>query len=276
MRLQELFLIETSEEDRAVISLANAIYSYIQKFIPKKKPISMPSDDDDEFGQEDLSKYSKDIDKIDIKPKTLGKIGDLFDTPLTILNPVKIRLETPDGLLKELPMKDRKDIKKNGGNLYGMWDGEKKTILLNIEHITSGEIKTKIAHELRHALDDFKSKFRANTSTRYATPKKKEYQLKHDPELKAYQAQPREINARFTEVLHYLVSAIDRLVNSDLQPEYMRWRLLKDIQEAFTMYDISKFFPEKEKSKDYKRLMKRAVDFAQKEFLHKMKEKQKS
>jgi hypothetical protein len=37
------------------------------------------------------------------------------------------------------------------------------------------------------------------------------------------------------------------------------------LKRLLSAYDISTLFPEREKSKDYKRLIKRAVDFIQKE-----------
>ena len=60
MRLQELF--ETTEEDRALISLSSAIYARLQQYINIDQDYT---DEDDEV-------------------VAIGRMGDIFDTPIGV------------------------------------------------------------------------------------------------------------------------------------------------------------------------------------------------
>lgn len=269
MRLRELYLFESTEEDRAIISLANSIADYMTAHEDEFYPQSSGGDDygsyDDEY--DDFSDIGDD-DEISDEPIVLGKIGDLFNTPLTILEPVTLEIQTPDGLIER-----RK--KEEGGDLFGMadapvglWYEHNATLVINSDLIGKTRLQSTIAHELRHALDDYKSDFKIG-SGRYLTPKKKEHRkATNDPYVGnvAYLAQPSEINARFVQVLNSLVPTINRLAKQD--PARARDAIFRALERSMEANKISLLFPEKEKSKDYKRLMKRAVDFIDKELAH--------
>ena len=254
MRLQELFLTETTEEDRALISLAGPIFSKLSEFstVPLEK------------GQ----------------VLNMGTIGDLFDTPINILDPVKLSIWTNEDIVDDFVPEDKRseylgDSDSTGKrNIYGLWDADSNTIILNYDFIASNSIKSVITHELRHALDDYKSEFKAGKSKRYSTPRKKEHRkdysndpyASNDQKSQPYRAQPAEINARFSEVLHGITAQARHAMKRD--PAEMKPRLMRDLKKLLDMKHISDLFPEKEQSKDYKRLIKRAVDFIDKEVAH--------
>src|SRR5690606_24886705 len=103
MRLQELFLVETTEEDRALISLSSSVYSYIKKYAGKRL---------------------KDGEIVDV-----GTIGQLFNTPINILDPVRIQLWSHNDILKKFPRQassaDIEDPELEGEddrNILGFWD----------------------------------------------------------------------------------------------------------------------------------------------------------
>jgi len=141
-----------------------------------------------------------------------------------------------------------------------VWDGKNDVIILNKEYLTSNVMKSTITHELRHALDDYKSNFKANKSnSRYVIPKKK---IHRNSNLE-YLAEPAEINARFLQVLHYMIPVINRSVK--LPADQGNKLINNAFKKALGFYRILELFPEKEKSKDYKRLIKRGIDFIKKE-----------
>jgi hypothetical protein len=248
MKLYELFLKETTEEDRALISLASAINDYINQ-------------------NTDTSN----------KAVSIGTIGDLFDTPLPILNSISIILDTEQGILQRMKEENPDDVAENNEDVVGIWYSHNKTLVLDKDYIGSSEMKGIVAHELRHALDDFKSDFKANkpgTPTKknsYLTPKNKEHRrTTNDPYFGdiGYLAQPAEINARFLQVLNQMVSTIRQA--SGLPKDRVRPIVMQEFKNALTHYQISDLFPEKDQSKDYKRLIKRGVDFIDKELAHKI------
>lgn len=251
MRYSEI-ITETTEEDRALISLSRPIFSRIQDFsvIPLEKG----------------------------KVFNVGKIGDLFDTPINILDPVLISIWTNEDIIEDYVDEDKQseylsdDAKRH---VYGLWDANLNTIILNYDYIASNSIKSVITHELRHALDDYKSEFRANRSKKYSTPKNKMHRRDYgddpyvDPALKArpYLARPAEINARFAEVLHGITSQVQH-AGKKVDPSGLRDRVIWSLDKLMDQRHIKELFPEKEKSRAYKRLMKRAVDFVDKEIAY--------
>lgn len=254
MKLQELFLIETSDEDRALISLSSSIYAYIQKYAN----IDIDYDNEDDESEEIVR---------------VGKIGSLFDTPIDILNSINIELQS-DAEIEQRANRDNEsvDVTKLPGTdaPLALWYGHINTIVLNSDYLQSNMMKTTITHELRHALDDHKSEFKANRSKSYSTPKNKEHR-KTNSEFGNlnYFAQPAEINARFIQVLHTMVPAIKRAMKLD--PDQQRSRIMTDFNKSMNDNLISNLFPEKEKSKQskqYKQLIKRAMDFIEKEIKH--------
>jgi hypothetical protein len=254
MRLVELFLTETADEDRAIISLASKIYGYIQQFddVSTEPEEFDPDFDDDEFAEKDE------------KVITIGQIGDLFDTPLDILDPVTLELQSSYGI-KERLKKEEEPGKESKNEVLGIWYNHNSTIVLNKDYLTANKMKSSIVHELRHALDDYKSNFEANwQNRRYTTPKKKEHRIaKHDKDDTPYIAEPAEINARFLQVLDGMVDPIKRAVK--LEPEYANKLILGNLNKLLTSHRIIELFPEGLQSKDYRRLIKRAIAFIDKE-----------
>ena len=240
MRLQELF--ETTEEDRALISLSSAIYGKLQSYISHHT---------------------------DEKIVNIGKIGDMFNTPIETLDNVSIEIQGGESFLERAEDKPIKDIVKDSkAKVFAFWEAETDTIVLNVEYLSEPRMRTTITHELRHALDEYKSgSFPASPRNpdpaninKYFTPKKKEHK-------KNTLASPAEINARFVEILDVLSTSIIprslKLPTNEIRPKVMN-----DLKHLFVKYDIAKFFPEETKSNDYKRLIKRAVDFIDKELSH--------
>jgi len=254
VRLQELFLVETTEEDRAIISLSSAISKYLFD--------NYESESDDKSYDSD-SDYDDDLDISgdEDDPTEIGTIGQLFDTPLSILNPVRIELQSDYGIRQRRQRDSNAKVIGRPGedDSLGLWYGDNKIMVLNRDYIGTNSLRSVVTHELRHALDDFKSNFKANASKRYSTPKKKEYRT-HD---KAYLAEPAEINARFSQVLHAMVPTIKKVLKQhagDPKPYIM-----DEFSKLMNHYSISELFPERDQSKDYKRLIKRGVDFIDKE-----------
>lgn|SRR5574337_367175 len=247
MKLVELFLNETTEEDRALISLAEVIYKYLQKY----------ADQDLDYEDDDA-------------PLLVGKIGQLFDTPLRGFDDIKIEVQSDMGLLERVNNKRAFEGKKPIFDApAGVWYADANTLVFNADYLSTDYMKSTITHELRHALDDIKSEYKVSNSEKYSTPKKKSFRkVTNDPHMGnlAYLAQPAEINARFTQVLDDLVGKIKRVAH--LPTKEARDKLHGQIKYGFDKHNISHLFPEKEQSRDYKRLMKRAVDFIDKELQH--------
>jgi hypothetical protein len=262
MKLLELFLVETTEEDRAIVSLASSIFQELEKYAKEEDPYQ-PSPEVPTLDEPD-DLYEK-KSKEDV---VVGTIGELFDTPLKVLDSIGIEIWPNNDLTRyanDIPDdKSLEGVPKTGG----LWDGDKNKIIFNEDFLGTPQLRSWIVHELRHALDDKKSEYRANISSRYATPKKSVAKHATTPHLK-YQAQPREINARFGEVLNTMVAAIKYAVKN-LPKEEIRDYIWKEFEESLVYHEIAQFFPERTKSKDYKRLIKRAVDFMQKEVQYQM------
>ncbi len=249
MRLQELF--ETTDEDRAIISLSSAVYKKLTQHIGTDK------------------------DSIEI-----GKIGDLFDTPIVALNNVSLEIQGGDIFIRRLHAIPPEDVigDKSKDSAVAFWDEDTDTAVFNRNYLDTERIKTTITHELRHALDSVKSNKFPGDALRYFTPKKKEhrtfyYNKKGEVDKKdvrnliPYRAQPVEINARFAEVLHTLSDFVVKRYNT-VAPHLLKRQLIQDFKRLLNLYHIAYLFPEKTQSTDYKRLLKRGYDFIQKEMAH--------
>jgi hypothetical protein len=250
MRLQELF--ETTEEDRAIISLGAAIYAYIQKYADEE--IEYDNADDEDMGL-----------------LRIGKIGQLFNTPIPGMDNINIQLQTDQGIVDRLEREKPEGSTDMPGaeGAGGLWYNHNHTMVLNSDYLNSGYMQSVIVHELRHAMDDVKSEYKANKSKGYETPRNKSYRnVTKDPHMGnlKYLAQPAEINARYLQVMHAMVPVIARAVK--LAPEYQDKLISSSLQKGLERFNIAHLFPEKEQSKDYKRLIKRAMDFIQKELAH--------
>lgn len=235
MRLQEFFLFETSEEDRAILSLAKAIGDHLLRY---------------------SGKVSDEV--------TVGKIGDLFNTPLEVLNPITINLETPEKTKQDDPDYDPENP------TAGTWSGSTSTITLNSDLIGSNSIKTYLAHELRHALDDYKSNFRANSwQNKYSAPSSKlQHSVRNDPYSKnlPYLSQPNEINARFLQALYATTGNLQRAAKTK-SPQELKDFAMTELKRWMQYYQIDQVFADKN-VKGYKRLLKRGVDYLNKEISH--------
>lgn len=254
MKLVELFLRETTEEDRAIISLASSVYDYVQQYADQDLDYDNPDDEINEIVR-------------------LGKLGDLFNTPIEGAPDINLELQTDMGLIKRV-RKDRPDettpipLADGPG---GLWYNHNKTLVLNSDYLSVPDMKSVIAHELRHAMDDIKSNYKANQSKRYETPRNKSYRkITNDPHMGnlAYLAQPSEINARFIQALNKLVDQNQIAALIKYPQDQLTTRAERILKKAMDTYNITHLFPEKEKSEDYKRLMKRGMDFIFKELNH--------
>jgi hypothetical protein len=254
MKLFELFLVETTEEDRAIISLSSEIFKKLRDQYSTGKP-------------QDI-KNSENL-------VSLGKIGDMFDTPIQALNNISIDLQGGKEFTKrtgDTPKKNKIDI----STVPAFWEAETDTVVLNSRYLNDPRIRTVITHELRHALDEIKSgSFPAspknknpdpNSTPSYFIPKKKKHRRSDVDKTLPYRAQPGEINARFIEVLDVLSNRLPGIVDEYGNNSFDA--AVRTVGALFKQYKIADIYPEKEGSKEYKQLMKRAADFITKEINH--------
>lgn len=239
MRLQDIF--ETTEEDRALISLSSAIYTKLQDYVGSDQPLVH-----------------------------LGKIGDMFDTPVNAMNNISVDLQQGDDFIERA--KDDKETLADyvGKDVWAFFEEDTETIVVNIALLDKHRMRTTITHELRHALDKVKSGSFPGDAKGYFTPRKKEHRPPEDEESTDtihYRAQPAEINARFVEILDVLAKRIPQWY-AKLAPDQIKPQLTKDFNNMLVKMEIADIFPERTKSSDYKRLVKRAYDFMQKEMTH--------
>ena len=243
MRLQELF--ETTEDDRNISKLATQIYSYVSS----------------EFAGMDPDQIPQDIG-------TVGKICNVPDSPFAN---VSVKLVSDDFMKK----RERKAAAKTGKKIdpykqkssVGTWHPANNGVIeLNTDFLGSNKLKTTIAHELRHGLDDIKSNNWANAEGgRYTTPKKPEHRIAKDEDDKTpYLAEPAEINARVMEIQHQLTDFIPRIYKK-FEPNQIKGKIQQYINRLLEEYKIAELFPEKTASKDYKRILSRIIAFAQAE-----------
>jgi len=236
MKIREL-IVETADEDRAIISLADSIFSYLQQYADTEL-------DYDETGV-----------------LHIGRIGDLFDTPIPTFDSLRIELSSDEAIVDLARRLHGRATPADSH--FGQWDPMEKAISLNSDYLSTNRMRSVIAHELRHAMDDMKSSNRANQSSRYRTARSPQHQADKDG---AYQAQPAEINSRFVEALNVLVPIIPKLAN--LEPAAFRTKMSAYINKAFELKDIADYYPEKTASPHYKRLLQRAWTFIEKELAH--------
>ena len=236
MRIHEL-IVETAEDDRAIMSLADVIYDYLQQYADTEL-------DYDETGVIHI-----------------GKIGDLFDTPISDMDTIRLAISSDEAIV-DLARRLHGKATPSDSHL-GEWDPMEKAISLNADYLSTNRMRNIIAHELRHAMDDIKSLNRANQSTRYRTAR--DPADREDPDT-AYRAEPAEINARFIEALHFITPVIPKLANLD--PTAFRPKMTAYLNRAFEVKHIADIYPEKMDSPHYKRLLQRAWDFINKELAH--------
>ena len=239
MKLLELFVTETTEEDRALVPLSSAIY---------KTLIQPQIDTDIDYTDEDRELLK------------LGKIGDHFDTPFTNLNDINIEIQGGVPFTKRIV-----GLSDPTRMILAAWDYDTNSIVFNQDYLDADRIPTVVTHELRHALDDKKSNGKAgHPDNAYARPRKREYA--RDKE-ESYKARRDEINARFTEVMHIMMNLIPKRIarygSDNIMPQLQR-----DLNALLMKYEILQYFPERTASPDFKRLIKRAMDMITKELNH--------
>lgn len=237
MFLREMFMFETTEDDREIVSLSTAITKYLRREF--------------EF-----------LDYQDT-PEDLGLLGDEFDIMLPGIENVRLKVASSQYLTDLTGALDDREV-------GGVWDGNTESIIINGDKINTTRISRIISHEIRHALDDYKSGFRAGEDdNRYDTPKKSVYRnAKDDPYMNHLYtlAKPAEINARFLEVLTDIKHNIPKLGNID--PEQMKDELIKIMNRSMAHKRIAELFPERTQSRDFRRLLSRAVGFIDQEIQH--------
>jgi hypothetical protein len=234
-------LNETTEEDRALVSLSTALYKTIELYIG-----------------------STDYDDPDQQLIRVGKIGDVLNTSIPALDNITIELQEGEPFLKRA-LSDGDNIEDFKGRIMmAFWEEETQTIVLNLEQIGLEQIKTSITHELRHALDEIKSGSYPGNAKRYFTPKKKS---QRKDKTTNYKAQPAEINARFAELLHKITDLVPKRYKI-VEPHLLKAQATRDFNNLLVKYEIADLFPEKTRSPAYQRLVKRAYDFMQKEMAH--------
>lgn len=240
MKASEI-IFETTEEDRALISLGRELHKYI-------------------------TQHKNDFETETDNPEVVGSIGQLFDTPFDgkikkDINSILIQVQSDYGIRERRKTETGARVTKspNQENIMGLWYYDRKLIVLNFDYIGTKSLTSTIIHELRHALDTFKSEGRSDiVGTRYnkpISPSGDEYQN--------YRSQPTEINARFSQVLGDMVRNIPLVLEQS--PNNYRVLIEKMFFSTLDRYHIADLFPEKEKSSAYKRLIKRGMDFIQKE-----------
>jgi len=236
MKIHEL-IVETAEDDRAIISLADTIYNYLQQYA------------------------DQDLDYDETGVLHIGRIGDLFDTPIPAMDSIRLAISSDEAIV-DLARRLHGRATPEDSHL-GEWDPMEKAISLNADYLSSNRMRSVIAHELRHAMDDIKSLNRANQSSRYRTARNPADRADKDG---AYQAQPAEINARFIEALNVLTPVIPKLAKLD--PQSFNTKMTAYLNKAFELKDIADYYPEKTASPHYRRLLQRAWDFINKELAH--------
>ena len=236
MRIHEL-LVETAEDDRAIMSLADAVYDYLQQYADTEL-------DYDETGVIHI-----------------GRIGDLFDTPIASMDTIRLEISSDEAIVDLVRRLNGKATPSDSH--LGQWDPMEKAISLNADYLSTNRMRNIIAHELRHAMDDMKSLNRANQSSRYRTARNPADRA--DPDT-AYRAEPAEINARFVEALHFITPVIAKLAHLD--PAAFRTKMTAYLNRAFEVKHIADMYPEQTDSPHYRRLLQRAWDFINKELAH--------
>lgn len=236
MRLQELF--ETTSDDRNISQVSTQLYSYLQQ-----------------------NYADQEIDFDDNETADLGRLGEILDLPAdSPFRNVQLLLKTDAQMTQDVYGVQQDSDPYNPKQAIGAWEPNTRAIELNADFLGSNKLKTTISHELRHALDDIKSGGKASTSQQYSTPRKKEHRNKDQN----YLAMPAEINARTMEVQQEL-SKIIPMVYKKMEPNAIKPRITKAINELLVKYRIAELFPERAASKDYKRIRSRIAAYAQEE-----------
>jgi hypothetical protein len=224
MKLQQV--LEGIEDQHTLIRAANSLYA-------KLKPMATS-----EFQPSEA--------------QMLGPIGKFVNTGNKQIDAIDVVLYGAE----EMQAFARQEYSEENAERYmGFWDPEYKMLVLNRDRLGESRMRTIITHELRHALDDILSGYRATSSDRYtqapdASNSDRDYQ---------YLASPMELNARFSEVLHLMTGVMRKALREN--PANARDVAIKRFGEAMRARQIEQLFPEKTKSRTYRQLVKRGMLF---------------
>lgn len=237
MRISDL-IVETAQHDRALLSLSVAITRHI-------------------------AKYGKQVQDQGHDPIKVGTVGELFNTPLQILEPLAIELQSGVGIRQTYEKAHAAIPEILDNEMLGLWMPDDQKIILNSLYLGSNSLTVTVTHELRHALDSYLSDFRAaEADIKYSRPHKSQARATtNDPydRERSYLASRDEIGARFLEVLHQLTPAIHRAVKRGA-PDLFN-HVMQHFKQLLVTKRISELFPEGTESRDYRRLMSRAADY---------------
>lgn len=216
MKINDL-LMETVQDDQAISTIATEITDYIKD------------------NSEDFELNSKAI-----------PISELID-----FDPTDDSIEKLLAIKIEFGHIEFGHIGPN--NAFGVYKHATKTIKINSEFLDMqlwDSIETNIVHELRHALDDIKSKGKL-------------YKSKHLPRYRSARnsddinSAPAEINARLQQAQHRMKGKIKRLSGIPTSSE-----LTKIIFKCLKRYDLLDYFPEGTADPAFKRIVGRMYRYA--------------
>lgn len=238
MRFKE-YLVETVIEEKSIIKISNIISNYLNS---NEKRITREI-------YKDKNKWTW------VGRKDIGKIKDILRKTISVSeinNLLNIFSEKFFNI--KILVKDKID----NDDTIGEWNSDYNLITLKLSLLTQrDELRSFLVHELRHALDTFKGA--SNPESLYWSPRNKTNITNDEHEL--YQNSRSEINARFSQAL----DSINKQLNSPFWEEgvYNTKSIQSLVNAKFKSYDIAYLFPEKTESKEYKRLVKRAVEYIQ-------------
>ena len=211
MKINDL-LMETVQDDQAISTIATEITDYIK----------------DNYEEFELNSESIPIsDLIDFDPA---------DDSIEKLLAIKIEF----GYI-------------GANNAVGVYKHSTKTIKINSEFLDMelwDSIETNIVHELRHALDDIKSKgklYKSKYLPRYRSARNSD----------DINSAPSEINARLQQAQHRMKGKIKKLSRIPTSSE-----LTKIIFKCLKRFDLLDYFPEGTADPAFKRILARMYRYA--------------
>ena len=223
MLIREM-LTETTDEDRALSSLAKTLFTVVTRFSSTNP-----------------------------KGGVVGRIGKIVDTPLVALSKIKIKVLPNTKFYRELG----EDLPPEGkAPASGFWDPNTDTIVLNMYYENSLRWHKTIVHEMRHALDDVKSEYRASDKNRYSQHRD------------GYLHTPMEIHARYLAGVHMALQRLKRMYNAGDSKQQVLASLPGIINDVLDANQITRVLPGRYNDPAYKRLASRAYQLLSTEVNH--------
>lgn len=211
MKINDL-LMETVQDDQAISTIATDVTEYVKD------------------NHEDFELNSEAI-----------PISELID------------FDTSDDSIEELLAIKIEFGHIGSNNASGVYKHSTKTIKINSEFLDMelwDSIETNIVHELRHALDDIKSKgkiFKSKYRPRYRSARNSD----------DINSAPSEINARLQQAQHRMKIKIKKLSKIPTSSE-----LTKIIFKCLKRFDLLDYFPEGTADPAFKRILARMYRYA--------------